>query len=188
MGMTAIHLEGLPQVRKMIDSVSGRELQNRQRRAVRAAAKPMQAALKVQAATPGHPRSFTKVPAAKVTTRGGTSGRDVEAYVRPRSPLFNIFEPGAGAHTIAPGSSVTSRPGRTGGKARKAALAGPAGSGSWDKTGRKRPAAFFARGPVSHPGFAARPILPAAFAAGEAAAMTAFEQALFTPGTGRTLP
>jgi hypothetical protein len=172
--MTAIHLEGLPQVRKMIDSVSGRELQNRQRRAVRAAAKPMQAALKVQAATPGHPRSFTKVPAAKVTTRGGTSGRDVEARVRPKSPLFNIFEPGAGSHTIKP--------------RRKKALGGPAGGSGWSAEGRKRPAAFFARGPVSHPGFAARPILPAAFAAGEAAAMTAFEQALFTPGTGRTLP
>jgi hypothetical protein len=67
-------------------------------------------------------------------------------------------------------------------------LAGPAGSSSWDSTGRKRPAAFFARGAVSHPGMAARPILPAAFVSGEPAAMTAFEQALFAPGTGGTLP
>lgn len=160
-----IHLEGLPAVRKMLDQFEGQQLQNKMRTAVRAGLKPFQAQLKFEGDTPGHPHSFTKVPAGKVTTRGGESGREIEGYVRPSSPLFNIFEPGAGAHTIAP--------------RRKAMLAGPAGGGGWDAKGRKRKGAFFARGPVSHPGMRARPELPAAFAAAEGAATDAIANAIF---------
>ncbi len=160
-----VHLEGLPAVRKMLDQFEGQQLQNKMRTAVRAGLKPFQAQLKFEGDTPGHPHSFTKVPAGKVTTRGGASGREIEGYVRPSSPLFNIFEPGAGSHTIAP--------------RRKAMLAGPAGGGGWDAKGRKRKGAFFARGPVSHPGMRARPELPAAFAAAEGAATDAIANAIF---------
>ena len=160
-----VHLEGLPQVRKMLDQFEGQQLQNKMRVAVRAGLKPFQAQLKFEGDTPGHPHSFTNVPAGKVTTRGGESGRAVEGYVRPKSPLFNIFEPGAKAHTVAP--------------RRKPILAGPAGSGGWDAKGRKRKGAFFARGPVSHPGMSARPELPAAFAAAEGPASDAIANAIF---------
>ena len=111
------------------------------------------------------------MPAPKVSTRGGASGREIVARVRPRSPLFNIFEPGAKGHTIAP--------------RRAAALAGPAGSAAWDRVGRKRGAAFFSRGPVSHPGMRARPILAAAFARGVNAAEQAMAAAIFAPGKTR---
>jgi hypothetical protein len=159
-----VHLEGLPQVRKMLDQFEGQQLQNKMRVAVRAGLKSFQKTLAFEGDTPGHPHSFTKVPAGKVTTHGGASGREIEGSVRPKSPLFNIFEPGARGHTIAP---------------KKGILAGPAGSGGWDAKGRKRKAAFFARGPVSHPGMSARPILPAAFSAGESAASDAVANAIF---------
>ena len=54
-----------------------------------------------------------------------------------------------------------------------------AGGGGWDAKGRKRKAAFFARGPVSHPGMSARPELPAAFAAAERPASDAIAAAIF---------
>jgi hypothetical protein len=191
-----VHLEGLPQVRKMLDQFEGQQLQNKMRVAVRAGLKPFQKTLAFEGDTPGHPHSFTKVPAGKVTTRGGASGREIEGYVRPKSPLFNIFEPGAKGHTITPGSRMgnSSRPSRpTATKAGpnfnvrrggKPILAGPAGSGSWDNTGRKRKGAFFTTAPVHHPGMRARPILPAAFAAGEAAATDAIAKAIFQMTSG----
>jgi hypothetical protein len=134
---------------------------------VRAAAKPMQSALKSVAAGADVPRSFQNVPAAKVSTRGGSSGREVEARVRPKSPLFNIFEPGAGEHSI-----------------EGALLAGPEGGSSWTSAGRKRPAVFAARGRVRHPGMAARSILPAAFARGAPEAERILADAIFAPTKG----
>lgn len=145
-------VEGMAGVKAMLDQFSGQKLQNLLRKGVRAGAKPFQAGLKSAAAsepTGNVPASFQKVPAAKITTHGGASGNAVEGRVRPKSPLFNIFEPGAGAHTI-----EASRSGR---------LAGRAGSGAWDATGRKRGRAFFARGRVQHPGMTARPLIPTAF-------------------------
>jgi hypothetical protein len=168
-----IHLEGLPAVRKMVAELTGRQFQNRMRKAVRAGAKPFQGELKAEAAShhggsENLPASFTKVPAAKTSTRGGSvAGGQVEAYVRPSSPLFNVFEPGAGAHEIAPHGSR---------------LAGPAGGRGWSAQGRKRGGAFFARGAVRHPGMAARPILPSSFAAKVGAAETAVARAIFGGG------
>ena len=168
---TIIRVTGAPAIERRLDELAGPGLANRLRRGVRAGAKPFQAALKEVAAESDVPRSFQKVPAAKVSTHGGASGRDVVARVRPKSPLFNIFEPGAKGHTIAP-----RRTGR---------LGGPAGGSSWDATGRKRSADFFSAGPVEHPGMAARPILPQAFARGQAAAMDAFASVVFgAPGAG----
>jgi hypothetical protein len=158
----------------MVNELTGRQFQNRIRKAVRAGAKPFQGELKSEAASrhggaENLPASFAKVPAAKTSTRGGSvAGGQVEAYVRPSSPLFNVFEPGAGAHEIAP---------HAGGR-----LGGPAGPGGWSAAGRKRGGAFFARGAVRHPGMAARPILPSSFAAKVGAAETAVAQAIFGDG------
>ncbi len=187
-----VHLEGLPEVRRLLAQFQGRELQNKMRQAVRAGAKPFQGTLRSAAANDVEgnvPMSFTKVPAAKVSTRGGASGRDIEARVRPKSPLFNIFEPGASAHVISPNAHTTQRAGRRSGiyidrrglerGRRKPILRGPAGKSTWDPKGRKRPAAFFSTKPVRHPGFRARPIMPSAFRAGEAAAIDAVADAIF---------
>lgn len=171
--MTIVTTSGIPEIEKILDRLDPRDRQNAERRAVRAAAKPFQAALKRSAAAAQVPRSFQKVPAARVSTRGGASGREVSATVRPKSPLFNIFEPGAGAHEIAPHAK---------------ALSGPAGSSTWDGEGRKRPDAFFSMNAVHHPGMASRDIVGPAFAAGQAAAMTAFEEAIFATSPGGSTP
>ncbi len=148
-------LRGLPETRKMLAEYEGKELYNKERRAVAAGAKVFQAPL-AAAARAHHggaenvPASFAKVPAPRRSTHGGLSGHDPTATVRPKSPLFNIFEPGAGAHTIAP---------------RHGDLAGAPGEGSWTKEGRKRRGGFYARGAVRHPGMSARPLLPGVFAA-----------------------
>ncbi len=191
------HVEGMPEVRRMLAQFEGRQLQNKMLKAVRRGAKPFQSTLKATAAaepTGNVPASFQKVRAPKVSTRGGASGRDIEAYVRPRSPLFNIFQPGATAHTIAPNEFVTGRPGRRGGihldrhgrevGRRKAALAGPPGEATWTPTGRKRGARFFSRRPVRHPGMAPRDILSPAFRAGERAATDAIADAIFAINRG----
>jgi hypothetical protein len=163
----SVSVEGVADVQKMLERYSAREMQNRERRAVRASAKPFQAALKAVAASSNVPHSFTKVPAAKVSAHVGA---DVEARVRPKSPLFNIFEPGAGGHDIAGGAFS----GQGGGL-----LAGPAGGSTWTSEGRKRQGAFFARGHVRHPGMKARPIRPAAFARGRAQAMQEIARVMF---------
>ena len=166
----AVHVIGGAAVHRMLGKYEGRSLQNRLRRAVRAGAKPFQVALQTTAAQDpagNVPESFTKVRAAKVSSRGGFTGRDIVARVRPQSPLFNIFEVGAGAHDIeAP------------------VLAGPQGSGGWTSEGRKRPAAFGARGRVRHPGMSARPILPTAFDRGVTTAKIAVAAAIFAPDIG----
>ncbi len=154
MATIEIHLEGLPETQRLLARYQGQQLQNRMRRVVRAGIKPFQGGLKAEAAShhggpENVPLSFQKVPAAKVSTRGGVSGREVEAYTRPKSALFNIFEPGAGSHMIAP--------------KKKGVLQGPAGSASWTQKGRKRPGAFLSFRPVRHPGLAPRELLEPAF-------------------------
>ena len=170
---------GLHEAEKLLDGYQGRDLQNAERRAVRAAANAFKPEI-IAAAQARHgsgtgnvPASFAKVRAPKVSTHGGASGRDVEASIRPRSPLFNIFEPGARPHRIAP--------------RHKHELAGPDGSGGWTKAGRKRRGGFYARGPVSHPGMSARPILPTAFEAGAGRAEDAAANAIFGTDHGAAL-
>lgn len=196
------HVEGVPEVRAMLAAFQGRELQNRMRKVVRAGAQPFRPALSAAAASDAGgnvPASFTKVGPPKVTTRGGDSGREIQAYVRPKSPLFNIFQPGAGPHQIAPGHAYHERMripkgyqgagrwvrgrllriggGRSGGRP---VLIGPRGSTSWDPKGRKRGAKFFSAKTVTHPGMKPRDILTPAFAAGLPAAQEAIVAALFT--------
>lgn len=170
-----LDIRGLPAAEKMLDEFSDRELSNKMRRAVRAGIAPFRAEMRIVATEPQYPRSFRKTK-TKTTTRGGASGRGIEAYVRPSSPLFNIFEPGAGSHEIAPKGS------RSGG-----VLAGPEGGASWDPGGRKRPGAFFARGAVRHPGMAARPLLARVFAAADPRAEDAVAAAIFGTSTGTAI-
>lgn len=153
--MTGISLTGVPEIKAALERLDGKDRRNTLRRAVRAGAKPFRAAMAQVAAAEGLPRSFQKVPAPKVTTHGSSQG-SIEANVRPATPLFSIFEPGAGPHPIAPRSG--------------AFLSNQADGAS------SRDAAFFARGPVQHPGIASRAIAPRAFALAEPAAMTAFAE------------
>lgn len=176
MSRVAIDLRGMPEVRAMIHSVDDKERVNRERRAVRAAGNVFKPIVAAEAAS-RHGSGSGNVPASfrKVRVKVSSSnrrGRQPTAIIRPRSPLFNIFEPGASSHTITPGqvggnSSRPSRPTATRARSSgKHILAGPAGSGSWDDVGRKRSGAFFARGPVHHPGMSSRAILPSAFGSG----------------------
>jgi len=163
------HVEGLPRVKAMLDRYSPRQMQNKMRRVVRAGANAFKPDLIGQARAhhgagdQNVPLSFQKVPAAKVTTHGG-AGSDVEAYIRPASPLVNIFEPGAGAHTISPHGKP---------------LRGPAGPGGWTKVGRKRARDFMTRRSVQHPGLQSRPELPAAFQSGLPDALDQVNRVLF---------
>jgi hypothetical protein len=170
----SIEVEGMDGVRRMLapwvsgtgpNASAARALHNRLRRAVRAGAKPFQAGLKAAAVaepTGNVPNSFRKVPAAKVSAsmrRGG----EIVAKVKPKSPLFNVFEPGAGGHDI------------TG-----PFLGGPAGAQEhWSQAGRKRAKGFAAHGTVHHPGMKARPLRPTAFAAGKGPALMAIARVLF---------
>lgn len=191
---TIVGVIGVPEIEKVLDSLDPKDRQNLERRAVRAGAKPMAEALKHIAAASRVPRSFSAATPARmvrVTTHGVTNGA-VEAVVRPPSPLFNIFQPGARAHTIAPRTSglYLSRKG-TNARARKLSvvrrehpgvLAGAAGHGSWDEVGRKRSATFFSSTPVRHPGLAAHDLLGPAFAASSEAASASVAAVIFGNG------
>ncbi len=155
-------IRGLPETKAMLSWYSDRQLFNRMRRAVRAGGKVFQGELKSVAAqepTGNIPDTFRKVPAPKVSSSARRGGVPT-SITRPKSPLFNIFEPGAGKHEI------------TGGYA--GPMGGPAGK-------RWRGSSFSARGTVNHPGLKARPILPTAFRRGEGEARDAVAAVLFEP-------
>jgi hypothetical protein len=174
----SISIDGLPEVKRRIEGLTGRQMQNKLRRAVRAGAKPMQASLKVMAAaqpTGKLPHTFKRVPAAKVSASARRGGQIV-ASVKPKSALFNIFEPGAEAHEIGGGAETrTGKDGRTrkvrGGRRTSGMLAGPSGI-------RGRSKDFFVRGAVKHPGMKARPIRVRAFDAGKPLAKMAIASVL----------
>jgi hypothetical protein len=176
MSRVVLDIRGLAATRKMLATVDDKERFNRERRAVRAAGNIFKPALASSARA--HHGGAGNVPAsfAKVRVKVSSSnrrGRMPTAIIRPTSPLFNIFEPGAAAHTIEPGrkgrnSSRPSRP--TGTKAHKTgkrAIAGPvaANPGVWDPVGRKRNQGFFATHAVRHPGMSSRALLPGVFSA-----------------------
>lgn len=168
---TIVDVRGVPGALRALDRYDGKELQNRLRRGARAGAAQFRDELRAEAkARSDLPRSFSRTK-TKTTTRGGRSGRDIQVSVRPKSPLFNIFEPGAGQHTIPAGA---------------AGLGGPAGESGWTSEGRKRPADFFSRSAVSHPGMEARPLLPAVFARRVGRAEDAIAEAIF--GTTSSAP
>jgi hypothetical protein len=194
-----VAVTGIPAIEQVLDALDPKDRQNLERRAVRAGAKPIAVALRGIAAASRVPRSFSAATPAKmvkVTTHGGTSGRAVEAIIRPPSPLFNILQPGAKAHTIAPrtsglflsrkGSNQRSQKLRIVQRDHPGVLAGPAGHSGWDETGRKRGAAFFSSGPVRHPGLASRDILGPAFTRGAPAATDAIAAVIFNTAPGGT--
>lgn len=138
-------LRGVPEVRELLDSLSGRELVNRTRRGTRAGAGVMRKDLRARVRSGRYPRSFREIR-TRSTTHGGASGRSPATRVGPVSPLHVIFEGGASRHRIAP--------------RRGSVLANPEEG-------------FLAFGPVSHPGMAARPLTTPAFEATKDAAADA---------------
>lgn len=154
--MATIAISGIQAIQKALEQLDGKDRQNTLRRAVRAATKPFIAEMKAVASAADVPRSFQKIPAAKVSTQRGASGREVGATVRPKSPLFNILEPGAKRHDMSGDF-----------------LFGQVGSSGWDPQGRKRGDTFAAHGTVHHPGLASRDIIGPSFAGAQAAASKA---------------
>lgn len=126
-----VNVRGQKEAVRLLDSLSGNELQNRVRRGTRAGAKVFREEVRSQARSRSDiPDSFARTATKGHRTPVGTS-------TGPTSPLLNIFEPGAGVHPIGGRGQVLSNPAE----------------------------GFFARGPVSHPGMAARPLIGPIFEA-----------------------
>ncbi|MES2210960.1 MAG: hypothetical protein V4515_12380 [Chloroflexota bacterium] len=148
MSRVDVSLRGDREIAKVIDSLSGRELQNRTRRATRAGAKVFRQGLRQRVTGSQYPKAYRKL-ATKNHRNGSTS-------TGPVSPLLNIFEGGAGIHAIgAPGQLLSNFATRR--------EAGPAHAGGF----------FMARGPVSHPGVKAIPLIAPEFAADQDKASSA---------------
>jgi hypothetical protein len=145
-------IQGMPEVQRMLDQVQGRELNNRMRRSLRRGAGVFRDELRAQA------RARADLPKTFAKTRTRAHRNPLGVSVSPQSPLSSIFEGGAGRHTISAGAGGI--------------LAGRAGD-------RSRPAAFIARGAVSHPGMAARPLIGPVFDASQGRASDAFTDELF---------
>lgn len=129
MSSITLSLRGGKEARALLDSLSGRELQNRTRRATRAGAAVFRREVRAQAKSRGDiPDSF-----AKTDTQSHRS--PISTSTGPSSPLHRIFEGGAGVHSIGEGQVL---------------------SGAGGEHFRNAP--FFARGTVSHPGMRARPL------------------------------
>lgn len=145
-----VTLRGGKEARALLDSLSGRELQNRTRRATRAGAKVFRQEVRAEAKSRSDiPNSF-----AKTDTRSHRS--PISTSTGPKSPLHRIFEGGAGVHRIGSGQ----------------VLSGAGGE-------HFRDARFFARGPVTHPGMRARPLtIPIFNAKNEDAADAAMDELL----------
>lgn len=88
-----IDLRGLPEVQRMLAQFTGQELQNRTRKAMRAAIAVIRPPLRAKARSGGFPKKF-----AKTRTRGHRN--PVGVSLSPGSPLSTIFEHGARAHAI----------------------------------------------------------------------------------------
>ncbi len=127
--VTTIDVRGDKEAIALLDSLSGNELQNRTRRGTRAGAKVMRDEGKAEARARSElPKSYRRFKTKGHRTPVGTS-------TGPTTPLLNIFEGGAGRHSIGdPGQPLVNQD-----------------------------AGFFARGPVSHPGMGARPFVGPVF-------------------------
>lgn len=148
--MSTVSLRGSREARRLLDSLSGSELQNRTRRGTRAGAKVFREQVRSEA------RSRADIPDsfAKTATKGHRS--PVGTSTGPTSPLLNIFEGGAKRHDIGGRGQVLTNIG-----SRRAAA------------DQARSGIFFARGPVSHPGMGARPLIGPIFEREERAATDA---------------
>lgn len=169
MGRVSVSLRGDKEIRKLLDSLSGKELQTRTRRATRAGSAVMRAELRGRVRSGSYPRSFSRIK-TRSSTRGG-----IKTQTGPTSPLLSIFEQGATAHRIGPKAAGSIRVGASGDRSvvdsssRGGFLSnlnnrdGAAQAGRWEK-------AFFARGAVQHPGMHARPLIAPTFEASKDAA------------------
>lgn len=166
-GGVTIRFVGMDRVKAMLAKFDARSMNNRLRRGARAGAAEFRTELRSEGAGSQFPHSFRKTKSSS-STHGG-AGQEIEARVRPASPLFNIFGPGAGQHTITPTAG---------------ALFGSAGSTGWDPVGRKRRGVFASRKPVRHPGMASRPLLEPSFNARQARAQDAIAAAIFGDNSG----
>lgn len=88
-----ITLEGLPEVKRLLDQFQGRHLNNRTRRALRAGAKVFRNEMRSQGRRSDLPKTFAK-------TRTRAHRNPLGVSVSPKSPLSNIFEHGARRHSI----------------------------------------------------------------------------------------
>lgn len=132
-----------------------RELNNRTRRALRAGGKVMREGLRAEARRRADlPRTFAK-------TRTRSHRNPLGVSVSPQSPLSNIFEHGSKTHTVgAPGQILSNLDKRR-------------------EAGSSQGRPFFARGPVTVRGMAARPFIVPTFEANEDRAGDAAEKVLF---------
>lgn len=99
MSRISVSLRGDREVRRLLDSLSGRELVNRTRRATRRGAAVMRTDLRARVRGNRYPKSFRKIQ-TRSSTRDG-----IKTQVGPTSPLHVIFEGGADPHRIAPVNS-----------------------------------------------------------------------------------
>lgn len=156
-----VDLRGREEVERLLSEFEGGKLNNRVRRGMRAGAKVMRSHVRKLAASDRYPRSFRK-------TKTKAHRNPLGVSTGPTSPLLNIFESGAGSHDIGSGGQLLTN--------RDEGLSGQ----MLTAVGRGGEDLFVARGPVSHPGMAARPLIAPTFdatkdAAGEAAADVIFE-------------
>lgn len=140
-----VDLRGSKDLIALLWTLSDRQLNNRIRRATRRGAAIFRTELRTVA------KSRSDLPKTYGKTRTRYHRNPIGTSVSPGSPLSNIFEHGAGQHSI----------GRPGQLLYNAA------------------APFVARGPVQHPGVRARPVIGPAFSAAEGRAVEAMRKELF---------
>lgn len=150
-----IDLQGLPETQRLLAEFSESKVNNRVKRALRAGLKPIREELRTRARSKGYPKTFRR-------TRTRDHRNPTGVSVSPGSPLSNIFEVGAKRHQIGGATKVLSNF-----EERRQAA------------DRFQGAPFFARGAVSHPGMAARPISGPAFDARQGEAERAISAVLF---------
>ena len=151
-----VDVRGLPEVTKLLEQAQGRALNARMRRSLRRGTKVFREKLRTEA------RSRSDIPDSFAKTRTRAHRNPLGVSVSPKSPLSTIFEHGAGRHQVGKAGQLLSNF-----NARR--------SGA-DKF---RGGFFMARGPVSHPGMAARPVIAPAFEKGDREATDAIADELF---------
>lgn len=88
-----VDLRGMPEVQAMLGEVTGRKLQNRTRRALRAATAVFRGPMRQKASSSRYPRKFRR-------TRTRAHRNPLGVSISPGSPLSTIFEHGAKPHAI----------------------------------------------------------------------------------------
>jgi hypothetical protein len=157
MATVVVDVRGLPECKRMLDQVQGRELNNRMRRSLRRGAKVFREKIR------GEARSRSDIPRSFAKTRTRPHRNPLGVSVSPQSPLSTIFEHGARGHTIGSAGQILAN-------TTVDRVGHAVGSGS-------RP--FFAHAPVQHPGMAARPVIAPAFEKGDREATKAMGDELF---------